>query len=92
MFMTLNYVSERGSIICSFVNPYEINTTKTCRIKYGYKEMCHNMTQYYNEEYSTENVVMVKLAHLPAAEYCYSVEASNGTYTIITEGTFYTGI
>ena len=88
-FVIVDYDSDSESIVCDFVNSQD-NHTKTCLIEYGGGDMCHNRSHTSDGE-SITNIVIIKLTKLVATKYCYSIQASNGKYTVITKGSFYAG-
>ena len=83
-------------IICSFINQSERgNTIKTCNVVYGYSQ--ENCTSMSLGGFSDSNIVVIgiPLSTEQSAQQrssCFTVTASNGTFTAKVEGNFIRGI
>lgn len=73
-------------VVCTFLTNSQ--HLKSCSLTYGEEDPCNDYSQ---TSWSTSNVVTIGLPTLTQSLYCYTLTASNGTYTVITKGTFVTG-
>ena len=85
-----------SSVICKFINQ-EANHLKSCTITYGPGENCDNLSNHglRSDTTSTSDSVVIHLPGLAQARgmvYCYTITASNGTFTAMVMGAFSTGI
>ena len=81
------------SVTCSFSQQKE-NSDKYCSIEYGLsRENCRlaqNEIKQQSNSSTTDNVLIVfpfNEQFQPQEEYCFTVTASNGTFTALIEGT-----
>ena len=81
-------------VTCSFHQQTEI-CEKYCRMEYGpSRENCksQNQRKFTTNTSTSGNVVLLFLFNdseqfRPREEYCFTVTASNGTFTVLIEGT-----
>ena len=84
-------------ILCSFINQSERgNIINTCSIVYGYSHDQENCTSRALSSYSDSNVVVIGIPlsnQQPTQQRnsCFTVTASNGTFTAKVEGKFIRG-
>ena len=86
-FVIVEYDTAESTLSCIFVNQQD-NSTKICKIKYG---LCQQGLSKSNEETTTTEMAVLTLQLGNGQTYCYQVEASNRTYTVLIEGSLSTG-
>lgn len=87
-FVRVEYDTAESTLSCIFLNQQD-NSTKVCKIKYG---LCQQGLSKFYEETTTTEMAVLKLQLGSGRTYCYQVEASNRTYTVLIEGTLSAGI
>ena len=86
-FAIVEYDATESTLSCIFLNQQD-NSTKLCRIKYG---LCQQGLSKSYEETTTAEMAVLTLQLGNGQIYCYQVEASNSTYTVLIEGSLSTG-
>lgn len=83
-FVKVEYNPTASVITCIFQHQW--NTTKLCSVVYG---PCHqNLVHYQASNTSNSDTVLLNIKpDLLDQMFCYIVTASNGTFTIMVEGT-----
>ena len=81
-FVRVKYDSATSTISCNFLNQFD-TSEKVCRIHYG---VCDEIIVETTSASDTSDSVTLKLRILNSASYCYSLTASNDSYTVTVEG------
>ena len=74
------------SIVCEFRNQTRPNM-KLCTITYGECEESLVMSAHGNTTDDSPNTVTLQL-HSDLQNYCYTINATNGTFTVLIEGIY----
>ena len=74
-----------NKIVCTFLSQQESRSTISCDVAYG---PCQQQpTMIAQGTISSPNTMNIDLPVIPqTSDYCYAVNASNGTFTVIIEG------
>ena len=91
MNVSVNLVTK--TVTCLFVQPRE-NSTKNCGIVYSLsRENCKPLNQSRNTSNSDRVLIRFPSSEQfqPQEEYCFTVTASNETFTALIEGSFALG-
>ena len=84
-FVDINFESATR-VVCEFRNQDE-QSNKLCGITYGECQQPLNMTTEGNSTVDSPNIVRLEL-HRYLQSYCYTIRATNGSFTMITEGIY----
>ena len=89
-FVRVDVVLTAKIVVCVFFNQ-QSNREKLCSIEYGPVGGDCRTSSQASRSLSNSVTVGLPLEQDTEQDYCFSVTASNGTFTAIVEGTFKTG-
>ena len=78
------------SVVCTFINQ-KSDVQKTCSITYGPVGGNCNTSKQTSQTLANDIVIVGLPLEEIEQEYCFSVTATNGSFTAIVEGTFKNG-
>ena len=84
-FVNVTFVSETR-IVCTFLGLHQNQGANSlmCGISYG---PCQQTPMTSQGDVGSPNTVNIELpASMSSGTYCYTINASNGTYTVLVEG------
>ena len=84
-FVTITQDVQNSRITCNFQNQQD-RSNKSCSVTYGECGKQKNRTLQVSSNSKEPNIVQVNLDISDQAIYCYTVNASNSTHTILIEG------
>ena len=90
-FVDVEIMPALGRVICTFRAHQSTVQEKTCSIFYGPMGSNCKATSQSSHSFSDSVVLGLPLEDIEQ-EYCFSVTASNGSFTTIVEGMFKNGI
>jgi hypothetical protein len=79
----VNVTHKTNRIICTFMNQQD-NSTKSCNATYAPCDGAQQPQIAYND--TSESRLVLNLMLSDQTEYCYTVNASNNTVSVIIEG------
>ena len=82
-FVEIQYSSATSTISCIFLSELD-GSEKSCSIRYG--ECNQELTEMAAGNTTTSSVIMLNLTLTSSDSQCYVATASNGTYTVMVDG------
>jgi hypothetical protein len=80
--------TDSGTITCTFLNQQDVQTTRSCRVLYGQcaEQLAMSKSSIiYTRDYSITVPLDIES---DVQDYCYATIASNGTFSVLVEGSF----
>ena len=84
-YVTVNFESA-STVVCDFLNQQDEYSNKSCTVTFGSCQQ--DITQFTSVQgHTTSNTVRLKLTS-DLQSYCYTINASNGSYAVLLEGIY----
>ena len=74
-------------IVCEFIDRITMYSTKWCSIKYGPCQQPFTMTAQGSNLSDSSTTVKIN-TNTNLDSYCYTINASNGSFTLLMDGTY----
>ena len=85
--INITYDPLHSSVVCQFANKHVTDSQKYCSVHYAPGETCDNLMRVSEvNSTSNEQKLLLSVEHEDELNICYIATASNGTYTIRTQG------
>ena len=85
--INITYDPLHSSVVCHFADKHATGLQKYCGVHYGPGRTCDNLTRVSEvNSTSNEQKLLLSIEHEDELNVCYIATASNGTYTIRTQG------